>query len=82
MIKAIRLYRKAKPILKWFEEQDVAKIFTNWKTTLAAIVIVVGMAGPSLGLTEKQSAAISSLAAAFGLATAKDFNVTGGTRQQ
>lgn len=82
-IKAIRLYFKVKPFLKQFEGQDVGTLITNWKTTLAGIVVLIGMIGPQIGLvTEKQATAISAVAASFGLVLAKDSNVTGGTKKQ
>ncbi len=80
VITVVRLYLKLKPALKYFEGKDMKNLLTNWKTTLAGIVTVVSLAGAYTGfLTPIQVAAINGIAQAFGLLSAKDGNVTGGT---
>jgi hypothetical protein len=55
----------------------------NWKTTLAgAIVALTGLAVSMGWITPQEAAGIGTVAGAFGLVSAKDGNVTGGTKQQ
>ena len=63
--------------------QDAMSLLKNWKTTLAGLISLVSIAGTSLGfLTHEQAAAIAGIAMSFGLISAKDGNVTGGTKPQ
>ncbi len=57
------------------------RALTNWKTTLAGIVVAVGTFGPYTGIINRdQGNLILGAAATFGLTQAKDNNVTGGTK--
>lgn len=54
----------------------------NWKTNLAAGLILLSQVGGLLGLPPKVVAVTSAIVAAAGLGAAKDGDVTGGTRKQ
>lgn len=59
------------------------KLRKSWKTTLAgAIVALLPVLGPQFGLTASQIDTLQTAAVAVGLASAKDSNVTGGTKRQ
>jgi uncharacterized membrane protein len=58
-------------------------ILKNWKTTLAGIITLgVTVAGVTHTLSPDQVSAVVAVAVAFGLISAKDGNVTGGTVKQ
>ena len=57
------------------------RFFTNWKTSLGAVIVAVGTFGPYTGLiNHEQANLIMGVGATFGLIKAKDNNVTGGTK--
>lgn len=55
----------------------------NWKTTLAGIVAVLPLLAQAIGhpISADVASAIQTIAVALGLFSAKDNNVTGGTKQ-
>jgi len=70
-------------IISFLWEALMGNIFKNWKTTLAAIIMLAAQVLPALDvITVDQAVSITGLAAAFGLISAKDSNVTGGTKPQ
>lgn len=55
----------------------------NWKTTLSGVAIAAVTIAVTLSwITAEQAAAINGVLVAFGLALAKDSNVTGGNIKQ
>jgi hypothetical protein len=52
----------------------------NWKTSLAAGLILLSQVGSLFGVPPKVVAVSSAIIAAAGLGVAKDGDVTGGTR--
>lgn len=82
-MKILDEYKLYKAVNKQFKGASLKNLLTNWKTTLASLVVLAVTFGPKFGLmNEQQSLAITGLAVAFGFAAAKDSNVTGGTKQQ
>ena len=69
--------------LSFIWDAVMGNIFKNWKTTVAAIIMLGVQVLPQLGVIDQNVAnAISTIAGALGLVSAKDHNVTGGTKQQ
>lgn len=61
----------------------LTRLLKNFKTGLAAAVVVGTMVAPYTGvITKEQATEIRAAAVAIGLVVAKDYNVTGGTKQQ
>ncbi len=59
------------------------RLFKSWKTTLSGVVLLFSIIAPATGLVTKQQAeAVAGLAASVGLMSAKDSNVTGGSKEQ
>ena len=53
----------------------------NWKTTLAGLIVAIATLGSAFGLPPKVVQVATGIAIAAGLMTAKDHNVTGGTKR-
>ncbi len=69
------MYNAMKPGLEALEGKPLQHLITNWKTTLAGLIVVFCAAGSYLGfLTMEQTTAIASVATAFGLVLSKDVN--------
>jgi hypothetical protein len=55
-------------------------LLTNWKTTLSGLAALI--TGISLIINGQTEAGIAAIITALGLFSAKDSNVTGGTKEQ
>lgn len=69
--------------LSFIWDAVMGNIFKNWKTTVGALIGLAVQVLPTLGVIDQNVAnAITTIAFALGLVSAKDNNVTGGTKQQ
>jgi hypothetical protein len=60
----------------------VTQITKNWQTSLAGLIVLVAVLGGQLGLPPNIVHGAEVIATAFGLISAKQQNVTGGTVMQ
>ena len=56
--------------------------FTSWKTTIGGIILAIAQILPQLGVAADIVGIVSAIGAVILGASAKDSNVTGGTKQQ
>lgn len=59
-------------------------MFSNWKTSIAGLGIILGTVLPAVSKpsTLLDADSLTKLVAAIGLIVARDHNVTGGSKQQ
>lgn len=57
-------------------------ILKNWRTSLGALLVAVGLFGTQFGLNSEQTKWIAGIGTVWGLTRAKDDKVTGGNIPQ